>query len=251
MKATTKQLLASVSTLAAGVGGGEAVERPRHHLEIAATYDRCRSLFGAVCLLLASGFVHEAVILVRPLFTDSLMLAEMAALEEPRRLKLIVAWWLDSLAELEGTFREARSRGDDVTTELAHIQQRRGDLHEYARERGIRTRKWRPDRHAKALASKHGRGGEYVDLLITHHFVHGSTLAGEQRYSRDEDDAVAVGGPAADLETWAPGTAHFAATSMLHATRAVCEIFRWPEPPELERLLQHVLREHARVDGDE
>ncbi|HEV3477897.1 MAG TPA: hypothetical protein VG144_00450 [Gaiellaceae bacterium] len=76
--------------------------------------------------------------------------------------------------------------------------------------------------------------------MLSHHFVHGSTLAVSQRYSRAADETVAVGGPAVELDLWARDAGLFAAHSLLHATRAICRIFGWPEPPDVERLLKRV-----------
>lgn len=79
-----------VSLLAGSLGGGEHSDRPPYDVEVLALFDRCRSLLGAVRLLLAHNFVHEAVMLGRPLFTDSLALAEFAAVDERRRGELVV-----------------------------------------------------------------------------------------------------------------------------------------------------------------
>jgi hypothetical protein len=64
---------------------------------VLALFDRCRSLLGAIRLLLAHGFVHEAVMLGRSLFTDSLMLAEYASADERRRVELVIGWSIASL----------------------------------------------------------------------------------------------------------------------------------------------------------
>jgi hypothetical protein len=64
---------------------------------VLALFDRCRSLLGAIRLRLAHGFVHEAVMLGRSLFTDSLMLAEYASADERRRVELVIGWSIASL----------------------------------------------------------------------------------------------------------------------------------------------------------
>jgi len=124
---------------------------------------------------------------------------------------------------------------------MAEVDRRRGKLVAYAQRRGVQGPKhWLPDDHAKRLASKHGRTDEYLDLLITHQFVHGSTLATSQRYSQGDDETVIVGGPAADLDSWTPGSALSAAYSTLHAARSSCRIFGWPEPEGLAGLFAEV-----------
>jgi len=52
------------------------MEVPRHYLDFLALFDRCRSMLGAVRLLLEHDASHEAIVLCRPLLTDSLALAE-------------------------------------------------------------------------------------------------------------------------------------------------------------------------------
>jgi hypothetical protein len=238
-----------VSLLAGSLGGGATSERPRHDLEVLGLFDRCRSLLGAVRLLLAHNFVHEAVMLGRPLFTDSLALAEFAAVDARRRGELVVGWALGGLADLEGIVRHASSPSEDASDEqLFDLGPRRAELEAYARRHGFSTKHWRPDDHAKTLAEKHGRGGEYAALLITHQFVHGSANAVSQRYSKATDDTVAIGGPAAQLEVWASDAGNFASYSTLHAARAACKIFGWAEPSELAELLAACV---AEMDGEQ
>jgi hypothetical protein len=226
-----------VSTLVGSLGGGRYSKRARHEIDVVALFDRCRSMLGAIRLLLAHNFVHEAVILGRPLFTDSLALAELASIDEKRRGDLVIGWELGSLDALEGILRDDESRGVDQSDGLAKVAERRSEVEAYARREGFRTRRWQPDDHAKALADKHGRGDEYSALLLTHLFVHGTTLATAQRYSQVAEDAVEIGGPAVELRVWANDAGLFAAVSTLYAARAICQILGWEEPPELETLL--------------
>jgi hypothetical protein len=222
--------------LVAALGGGEIFKQPRHLLEILALFDRCRSMLGATQHLLLHNFVHEAVMLGRPLFTDSLALTELAAVDERKRGGLVLGWEMASLAGLEGVFRAVESH-TDMSRGFAYIKERRAQVERYARRHGFSTRQWKPDDHARDLAEKHGRGEEYGDLLITHHFVHGTTIATSQRYSLVGEETVEIGGPAVNLELWANSAGLFAASSTLHAARAVCRILGWDEPGELEALL--------------
>lgn len=228
-------LLAAVGELAMRVGSGEAVELHRHDLEAVALFDRCRSTFAAVRVLLRHQLAHEAVMLGRPLFTESLTLAELAASDDTRRVEVVVGWALHNLADIDGMYREAASRGDDVSEELSAITDRRAQLEEYARRHGARPRHWSPNE--KNLAGAHGRQAEYMDFRLAHHFVHGSTMATQQRYARIADDTVAVGGPHAEFDIWAKPAGLFASYSLLYAVRALCSALHWPEPSELTSLL--------------
>lgn len=234
----TKELIGDVSELVGRLGGGSAKEHPRHFLEIFSIFDRCRGLFGAVRLLAESGFGHEALILTRPLFTESLMLMELAAAGDRDRISLVTGWSLASVDDLEGVMREAQSRGEDCSDQLAALPTLRASLEAYARRNGARVRRWRPDE--KKLADKHRDGDGYLDFRMSHHFVHGSSFAGEQRH-RTDGDVVFVGGPAAD-QGWAEPAALAAAESVLLAPRAACAIAGWDEPDDLKALLGRLVR---------
>jgi hypothetical protein len=242
LDSATNDLAAAVRKVGADIGDTEPVKRPRHSLEVLGLFDRCRSLFAATHLLLTHRFVHEAVMLGRPLFTDSLMLTEYASANETQRVELVMGWSIASLAAVEGIFLDARrSRGKDVAAALTGLAERRREYEEYARRQGVeRLRAWQPDDHAKRLASKHGREDEYGALLVTQQFVHGSTSAVSTRVSKIAEDTVEVGGSAVDLESWGRAAALFGANSMLHAARAGCGIFGWQEPPKVEELFQRV-----------
>jgi hypothetical protein len=239
-EATTK-LVDEVAGVAGKVGGGATMQLRPHERGILALFDRCRSTFGAVRVLAkvkAPDFGQEALILVRPLLTESLMLMELAEADETRRVELVVGWELASLDDLEGLMREAQTRGhrdDDTRLILDDIASQRRVVETYARELGARTRKWKVNE--KTLAEKHGRD-DYLSFRMTHHFVHGSTFAASQRYSK-KGDIYLVGGPAADTG-WAWPAALQAADSVLYATRAVCTIFDWEPPAELDDLEKQI-----------
>lgn len=237
--AAVQSLLTRVGRLVASIGGGELRELPRHYLEILALFDRCRSLLGAVQLLLQKGFPHEAMMLGRPLLTDSLALAELAAANEHRRAELAIGWELATLADLRGAMLEGKAQGQDMDEQLEAIDIYRGQLEEYARRNGFGMKFWKPDDQAKGLATNHGRADEYLDLRMLHHFVHGSTFATAQRYS-SRDGAIIIGGPAVERTSWAFAAGGSAAQSGLYAARAICTILDVEEPPELELLIGEV-----------
>src|SRR5262245_3311648 len=129
-------LLTKASECVAGLGGHEMVGDP-HDADVLALFDRCRSMLGAIRLLLWQDFVHEAVLLGRPLFNDSLTLAELARVEYSRRAELVIGWKMASLADLEGVALHQQSRGDDATEELQWIAEQRAQVEEYARRLGV------------------------------------------------------------------------------------------------------------------
>lgn len=218
---------------------------PPPYAAVFALFDRCCSMLGAIRVLLAYDFVHEAVILTRPLFTDSLALTEIAASDDARRKELAVGLHMSGLAASVALFERVKASGGDVDEELATLADERKAIEGYARREGVSTKGWQPDDQAKDLAAKHGRTGEYLDLGVADHFIHGSTKATQQRYTVREDGSVEFGREAIDLETWANPTGLFAVHSALSAARAVCLIFDWTEPPELKALAAELAKARA------
>jgi hypothetical protein len=124
-------LLERIDKMCAAIGDKEAAERPRHYVVFIAVFDRCRSMLGAVHLLVGRGFAHEALMLCRSLLTDSLTLAEIAEAGEEGRAKLAVAWELHGLADLEGALIEGARQGHDVGEHLDAVKLRRDELDAY------------------------------------------------------------------------------------------------------------------------
>jgi hypothetical protein len=234
-----------VADLVDQIGAGRA-ERVWHELEIRALFDRSRSLHRATLLLLEQGFVHEAVMLDRPLFTDSLALAELAAADDERRGSLFVGWALGGLQQLMGYFLDRRSRGHEVAGELEALAERKREVEKYARDHGYSTKHWQADDDAKRLADAHGRGSEYGAMLVTGMFVHGARTATSERYLRTEEGVYVVGGPAPTPKSWERDAGLFASRSMLLAARAVCRLFGSAEPTELADVLKKVEQEAQR-----
>jgi len=231
----TKRLLREVANVAGKLGGGEVREMPPYYRDILAIYDRCKSMFGAVWLLADRGFGQEGVGLGRSLFTESLMLAELAEADERRRAQLVTGWTLAALDDFIGVLHEAESRGDDATAALSALTSARKRLEASAQRENVSTKRWRPTE--KALARKHNMDG-YLDFRVAHHFVHGTTLAGSQRYT-ERDDVFYIGGPAA-RGGWSVPAALFAAQSLLYACRATSSILELNEPAEVGELLERL-----------
>jgi hypothetical protein len=164
------------------------------------------------------------------------MLLEVASADHKRRVELVVGYELATLADFEGILREAESRGDDASEQLAAVATRRASVERYAQRHDARTRRWQPNE--KQLADKHVNGEGYLDFRMAHHFVHGSTFASQQRYS-PRGDVVIIGGPAASQD-WTRGALLSASQSMVFAVRGVCRILGWPEPPEVPGLLTRI-----------
>ena len=230
-------LVARVNALSGPIAGEERRELPRHYLELMALFDRCRSMLAAMRVLIERDFSHEAMILSRPLITDSLALAELAASDEQRRAELLISWELQSLADLRGVMTEAEAQDiGDFSALFAWIDKRVDEINTYARARSLSTRHWSPDADSKAMAATHDRVTEWMDVRIAHHFVHGSTFATSQRYSPADDGGITVGGPSSQTKLWAIAAGCSGAQSVLLASRSLCSILGINEPTELDPL---------------
>jgi hypothetical protein len=174
-------LVTRTSRFADALRKGKEMEKPPSYQPILVMFDRCCSLLGAIRVLLNYDFVHEAIILARPLFTDSLALAEIAAADEKGRDEFGVRLSMHGITEGENLFRSAKAIGD-FDEQLRELADERKEIEAYARRRGgLSTKGWQPDDQPKELAEKHGREGEYVDMRLTNNFVHGTTKATAQR----------------------------------------------------------------------
>jgi hypothetical protein len=225
------------------------VDRKRYDLEFIALFDRARGLLNAVMLLLRNGLVQEALILARPAFTDSLALAEYASSNQQRRVELAVGWDLATIASLEGIYKKARAQGDDVSTELGELGERRRQINAFASSERASTRHWQADKRVPELAAKHGRAHEYLDYQLLHEVVHGSTFTTSQRYQVDADGDILIGAGIKKAEVWANATALFVATSALHAARAYYAIASIDEPEELGHLLAEIESVRSALSG--
>jgi hypothetical protein len=202
-----------------------------------------------VLVPLSHDLVHEAVILGRPLFTDSLALTELASVDEMRRRSLVVGWTMSGLERLRGALRDQGSRGQDVTSALAALREREAEVRSYASRHGCGMKHWQPDDHAKELADAHGRGNEYSALLVAQMFIHGTWAATSERYGQTDEGVMVVGGFEREPKRWERDTGLWASVSMIHGARAACRLFRWAEPTELGVLLEQ-LRQEAQRSGD-
>lgn len=231
-----RQLLAETDSATALTDFGD-VERSYMEGEVAMVWSRARGLFAAARCLLDQGLVHEAAILTRPLFEDSLVLTEMASVSQEGRVAIAVSRKLDALARLEGIFRRMEKRGEGVEGNMAYIAQRSSALRTYARRSGVSTG-W--TQKLDKLAKRHHRyGKEYDGYLLSHQFVHGSAAITEMQASED-GEALVVGGEAVDTERWQLPTAVSLAYSMALTQRATCRILGLEEPDGLSALIDKI-----------
>ena len=235
-----KTLLWGVRDVAASISA-PGVERPTHYGPIMQLYSRLRDTYDAMLDLIARRFGHEATILARPLFTESLMLGELAAVGEPDRATLVIGWWMRSLTDLEGMYDLAERLGDDKTIlsmQRELLKSRRQEFQRYARRRGAGTKTWKPNE--PNMAHKQGRERDLVDFEFANLFVHAGARILEARATRDADGILGIGRDRIQLEGWATNAALFGARSMLEGTRSICTILELEEPTAVDATMGEI-----------
>src|SRR5215203_6706762 len=102
-------------------------------------YSRCMSLFRSIVLLLSNNQPEEALMLWRSLFTDSLRLRELAAVGKKDRIAIELGHYAYSLERTKQRIQQARRLGiaDDITGELAHIENQKRGTENYRKRVGI------------------------------------------------------------------------------------------------------------------
>ncbi len=102
-------------------------------------------------LLADNGFGQEALALSRSLFTESLMLMEIADADGIRGVELVVGWSIGSIDDFNGLLSEAEKAGEDMSHNRELLASKRSWLVEYVQSNGARPRRWNVDEKALAV----------------------------------------------------------------------------------------------------
>jgi hypothetical protein len=151
---------------------------------VLAMYERTRSLYRAVWVLLGQGFALESFILLRSLFEDLVRLKqfEVAGTE---RAKHILSWLLTSLASQEILLCEAqrRSSHDTPLPALTLLRQRHEEIEVFQQTHGIdRVPKLAS---VKTAARRVGLENDFWTYQLAHHMLHGSETTHRLRQERN------------------------------------------------------------------
>jgi len=202
--------------------------------QIIAMYGRGRSLFEGVCVLIEHDLAEEAMILARSLFETSLRLERLAA-APAKRVGLMLGWMHDSTTRMIGLARAA-SKVDVELNLLETVQgldERRRSIRDSATAAGIG--KFPKFGDELALSKRFGRLEDHFSFLIGHEMTHGSQFAQSVR-TQSEGEVLAIYHKQ-QVARVSRAVVEFAARSLLLACRSVCEVFEWPEPDSIEKML--------------
>lgn len=204
-------------------------------------YQRCKSLFRSVLLLLDGNHPEEALILARSLFIESLRLMEMED-AGTERAALALGHYRESLKRIEGLFVHNAERlglTDDPSDVLAIVEQQRKDIESYRKRH--RIGKLRDFRNADEAAVKLNRKKDLWNYLLSHGMVHGGEIAHLYRRQTVEEGVMAFYSYTHDPALLAD-VGVFAARSITHAQYALACIFDLNASPELQKLMAEIER---------
>lgn len=214
----------------------EGVELPTPDAHLLPMYARTRSLFSGISELLEADLAGEAMILARPLFTESLWLQHSAAVGDDRH-SYVLGWVLDSLNRRERLFREGHRVGltEDLLTALKVLGGEREKVRRYMKRHRLVQKKFPNE---KRLAALYGRDEDYWAYEFAHQLVHGSEVAHLWRTERREGLLiVAMEGGREGIEA---GVARFAGHSILHSHAAALRLFADSEFQEFGALWEEL-----------
>lgn len=222
-----RELLGRVREIVIGHHEGEEMEIPSIWGDLALlTYSRARSVLEGVTLLVDAHLPEEALMLVRSLLSDSLMLAELAARPEDP-VALGFGWLWETNNRYDDLGRAAVAVGLARADEWAPGIARRGAaIEDGMKARGVKRRKRFDDEHR--LATKHGRAREYWDYKFMSEVIHRLDVAQAFRQQRPSSGTVHVFLRNDDPD-WLAAALVGAMTSALHAHKATASMFGWTE----------------------
>lgn len=186
-------------------------------------------------VLLDEGFAHEAAIVARSLFEDSIRLAVLRQAGD-NRTGYVFSWLMESMKHAERMLREGERDGrfDPVERDRV-IQARRARLMADAARFGV-TGRWPRFGSDEQMARQVGWHGEYHMYLYATQLVHGAETAYffESDPVGDADNPGQIAEPTYEVRGVAVG---LAVTSVLRAHIAVAEMLGWAGAPEAQALL--------------
>lgn len=203
-------------------------------------YWRCMSLFRSIILLLSNNQPEEALMLWRPLFTDSLRIRELEAAGKKDRIAIQLGHFASSLERTKDRAQEAKRQGitDDITKELAQIEKQKRALEGYRKKLGID--KLKQFSSEKNLIKKLNLKVDFWTFLYSHGFVHGEDIAQIHRRRRIEHTSVlAFFSHTADPELLG-GVGLAAAQLILDTHESAGKMLGWETSPELPKLLSAI-----------
>jgi hypothetical protein len=200
-------------------------------------YSRCMSLFRSIGLLLSNNQPEEALMLWRSLFTESLRMRELAAVGKEDRIAIELGHYAYSLERTKKRFQQAKKLGvtDDITSELAHIEDQKRAMENYRQRFGIE--KLKRFSSEENLIKKLNLNVDLWAYQYSHAFVHGEDIAQTFRRRKIQNYVLAFFSHNPDPGLLA-AVGLTAAQSAIDTHEAVCQMFGWQVSTESQKLIE-------------
>lgn len=179
-------------------------------------FAHARQLLIASMVLLERHLPGPTFVLQRPLFEDSLRLAEFANSSEAERVALMASWRHVGLRQIEGLAQKAIQDGakEEAVKLRAHVMDQSCKINTALKKHGVIAKDFMK---VEKAATKLGRGDDYPAYKMSHQAVHGNDLVHLISREASLDGVIVIGKP---RQEYIDGIAEFAARSGLHLARS-------------------------------
>jgi len=197
------------------------------------TYGRVVALFNAAGVLIREGIAHEALLIGRSLFEDSLRLHHVARSPADGRSGLVSSILLRQLRDdVRLSYAMSSDSGRDKSIRESELWAQ--FYPDYVRDRGIRVTRMPDD---TALVRMYASSALRYAWLLAQQQVHGATTAHTGRYAVDAHDILRYIIKDAGPELLGLPV-QFATRSLGIAREAMTDLFGWPPCPALPGLMR-------------
>jgi len=179
-------------------------------------FSHARELLVASTVLLERNMVGPAFVLQRPLFEDSLRLAEYAAASDVAKVGLIAAWLRAGLKKALGLAQKAARDGGEVEAGVirTNVADQRNKIDRALKRHGAVAT---PFMNVETAAKAFGREDDLPGYEMSHHAVHSDDLVHSMSREMGNEGVMAVG---KSRRVYLDAVAELAARSGLHLARS-------------------------------
>jgi hypothetical protein len=210
------RVLQDVTVHVNGLGKNEIRQISPWAANAISMFGHARQLLIASMVLLERGLPGPAFVLQRPLFEDSLRLAELSTGSEVERIALIANWRRIGLKKVDGLRRKAARDGavNDAAALKTHVADELNKIDTAIKRRGVAAKDFMKVENAAVMF---GREDDYPAYEMSHQAVHGNDLVHLISRETDNEGVLIIGKP---RRQYVDAIAEWAARSGLHLARS-------------------------------
>jgi hypothetical protein len=210
------RVLQDVTVHVNGLGKDEVREFSPWTANAISMFGHARQLLIASAVLLERRLPGPAFVLQRPLFEDSLRLAEFSGSSEAERIALMASWRRIGLKKVDGLAQKAARDGavDDAAALRTHVMDELNKIDAALKRRRVTAKDFM---NAEKAAVAFGREDDYPAYEMSHQAVHGNDLVHLISRETNDEGVLIIGKP---KQQYVDAIAEWAAHSGLHLTRS-------------------------------